>query len=94
VPYPTRPSRPARACRNASPWRRKIYPQELRREYDVAVLATFAPWQCNDVRVTVTSRSPDEIEYDLGGMIWGGSRFAVIRGHAGQVAQGLKLLAY
>jgi hypothetical protein len=29
-----------------------------------------AVWQCNDVRVTVTSRSPEEIEYDLGGMIW------------------------
>ena len=37
-------------------------------------------WQCNDVRVTVTSRSPEEIEYDLGGMIWGGSRFTVVRG--------------
>jgi hypothetical protein len=38
-------------------------------------------WQCNDVRVTVTSRSPEEIEYDLGGMIWGGSRFTVVRGN-------------
>src|SRR5262244_936916 len=37
-------------------------------------------WQCNDVRVTVTSRSPEEIEYDLGGMIWGG-RFTVVRGN-------------
>ena len=32
-------------------------------------------WQCNDVRVTITSRSPEEIEYDLGGMIWGGGFF-------------------
>jgi len=38
-------------------------------------------WQCNDIRVTVTSRSPYEIEYDLGGMIWGGSRFTVVRGN-------------
>ena len=38
-------------------------------------------WQCNDVRVTITSRSPEEIEYDLGGMIWGGSRFTVVRGN-------------
>src|SRR5262249_53121364 len=38
-------------------------------------------WQCNDVRVTVTSRSPEEIEYDLGGMIWGGSRFTGGRGN-------------
>jgi hypothetical protein len=38
-------------------------------------------WQCNDVRVTVTSRSPEEIEYDLGGMIWGGSRITVVRGN-------------
>jgi hypothetical protein len=47
--------------------------------------ARFQPWQevwqCNDVRVTVTSRSPEEIEYDLGGMIWGGSRFTVVRGN-------------
>jgi hypothetical protein len=40
-----------------------------------------AVWQCNDVRVTVTSRSPEEIEYDLGGMIWGGSRITVVRGN-------------
>jgi hypothetical protein len=38
-------------------------------------------WQCNDVRVTITSRSPEEIEYDLGGMIWGGSRITVVRGN-------------
>jgi hypothetical protein len=38
-------------------------------------------WQCNDVRVTITSRSPEEIEYDLGGMIWGGSRLTVVRGN-------------
>src|SRR5215831_7848162 len=38
-------------------------------------------WQCNDVRVTIASRSPEEIEYDLGGMIWGGSRFTVVRGN-------------
>jgi len=38
-------------------------------------------WQCNDVRVTVTARDPFSIEYDLGGMIWGGSRFTVVRGN-------------
>jgi hypothetical protein len=38
-------------------------------------------WQCNDVKVIITSRSPEEIEYDLGGMIWGGSRFTVVRGN-------------
>lgn len=37
-------------------------------------------WQCNDVRVTITARDPFSVEYDLGGMIWGGSRFTVIRG--------------
>jgi hypothetical protein len=39
-----------------------------------------AIWQCNDISVTVTSRQPEEIEYDLGGSIWGGSRFNVVRG--------------
>jgi hypothetical protein len=42
--------------------------------------AAFRPrqeaWQCNDIRVTVTSRAPGMIEYDLGGTIWGGSRFS------------------
>ena len=38
-----------------------------------------AIWQCNDIRVTVTSRQPEEIEYDLGGSIWGGSRFTIVR---------------
>jgi hypothetical protein len=42
--------------------------------------ATFHPWQeiwqCNDIRVTVTMRDPNVIEYDLGGTIWGGSQFA------------------
>jgi hypothetical protein len=37
-------------------------------------------WQCNDIRVTVTARDPFSVEYDLGGTIWGGSRFTVIRG--------------
>src|SRR5262249_46487777 len=37
-------------------------------------------WQCNDIRVTVTARDPFSIEYDLGGTIWGGSRFTVIKG--------------
>jgi opacity protein-like surface antigen len=37
-------------------------------------------WQCNDIRVTVTARDPFSIEYDLGGMIWGGSRFTVVKG--------------
>jgi len=32
-----------------------------------------AIWQCNDIHVTVTSRQPEEFEYDLGGSIWGGS---------------------
>jgi hypothetical protein len=26
-------------------------------------------WQCNDIRVTITVRDPDAIEYHLGGMI-------------------------
>jgi len=34
-------------------------------------------WQCNDIRMTITSRTQGLIEYDLGGSIWGGSRFAV-----------------
>jgi len=37
-------------------------------------------WQCNDIRVTVTAPDPFSIEYDLGGTIWGGSRFTRIRG--------------
>jgi hypothetical protein len=37
--------------------------------------------QCDDVRVTITSRSPAEIEYDFSGMIWGGSRITVVRGN-------------
>jgi uracil DNA glycosylase len=37
-------------------------------------------WQCNDVRVTITGRDPYSVEYDIGGMIWGGSRFTVIKG--------------
>jgi hypothetical protein len=34
-------------------------------------------WQCNDIRMTITSQTQGLIEYDLGGSIWGGSRFAV-----------------
>src|SRR5438094_4410704 len=41
-------------------------------------LPRFRPWQqvwqCNDVRVTITGRDPFSVEYDIGGMIWGGSR--------------------
>jgi hypothetical protein len=37
-------------------------------------------WQCNDIRVTITARDPFSVEYDIGGMIWGGSRFTVIKG--------------
>jgi len=40
-----------------------------------------AIWQCNDIRVTITSRSSEEVEYDLGGSVWGGSRFTVVRGN-------------
>ena len=35
-------------------------------------------WQCNDIRLTVTGRAPFEIEYGLGGTIWGGSRFTIV----------------
>jgi hypothetical protein len=34
-------------------------------------------WQCNDIRLTVTSWQQGLIDYDLGGSIWGGSRFTV-----------------
>src|SRR5262245_7609198 len=34
-------------------------------------------WQCNDIRLTITSRTEGLIEYDIGGSIWGGSQFAV-----------------
>jgi hypothetical protein len=37
-------------------------------------------WQCNDIRVTVTARDPFSIEYDLGGTIWGGAHFTVVKG--------------
>jgi hypothetical protein len=47
-------------------------------------LPRFRPWQqvwqCNDVRVTITGRDPFSVEYDIGGMIWGGSRFTVVKG--------------
>ena len=47
-------------------------------------LPRFRPWQqvwqCNDIRVTVTARDPISVEYDLGGTIWGGSRFTVVKG--------------
>ena len=47
-------------------------------------LPRFRPWQqvwqCNDIRVTVTARDSFSIEYDLGGTIWGGSRFTVVKG--------------
>jgi hypothetical protein len=47
-------------------------------------LPSFRPWQqvwqCNDIRVTVTARDPFSIEYDLGGTIWGGGHFTVIKG--------------
>jgi hypothetical protein len=53
-------------------------------KYKSAPPPRFKPWQlvwqCNDIRVTVTSRKSDQIEYDLGGSIWGGSRFNIIRG--------------
>jgi hypothetical protein len=43
------------------------------------VTVRFRPWQqvwqCNDIRVTVTERAPGDMEYDIGGTIWGGSRF-------------------
>ena len=46
--------------------------------------ARFRPWQqawqCNDIRVTITGRDPYSVEYDLGGTIWGGSRFTVVKG--------------
>ena len=38
-----------------------------------AAVPVFRPWQqvwqCNDIRVTITVRDPDAIEYHLGGMI-------------------------
>ena len=37
-------------------------------------------WQCNDIRVTVTGLDPYSVEYDIGGMIWGGSRFTIVKG--------------
>ena len=37
-------------------------------------------WQCNDIRVTIIARDPFSIEYDLGGTIWGGSHFTVVKG--------------
>jgi hypothetical protein len=47
-------------------------------------LPRFRPWQqawqCNDIRVTVTARDPFSVEYDLGGTIWGGSRFNIVKG--------------
>ena len=51
---------------------------QMERDF-VAKPTRFQPWQqiwqCNDIRVTVTERQAGVIEYDLGGTIWGGSRF-------------------
>jgi hypothetical protein len=33
-------------------------------------------WQCNDIRIVEFSNRQGLIEYDLGGTIWGGARFA------------------
>jgi len=53
-------------------------------DWDRLKPAHFQPWQevwqCNDIRVTVTGREPYVIEYDLGGTIWGGSRFTMVKG--------------
>jgi hypothetical protein len=35
-------------------------------------------WQCNDIRVTIIE-GPQGVMYDLGGSIWGGSRFFFAR---------------
>jgi hypothetical protein len=47
-------------------------------------LPRFRPWQqvwqCNDIRVTITGRDPFSVEYDLGGTIWGGAHFTVVKG--------------
>jgi len=32
-------------------------------------------WQCNDLRVTVTSNAPGIVKYDIAGSIWGGINF-------------------
>ena len=32
-------------------------------------------WQCNDLRVTVTSNAPGMVNYDIAGSIWGGINF-------------------
>jgi len=44
----------------------------------------FQPWQqvrqCNDIRVTITGRDPYSVEYDLGGTIWVGAHFTVVKG--------------
>ena len=37
-------------------------------------------WQCNDIRETVTAPELAVLEYDIGGTIWGGSRFTRVRG--------------
>src|SRR5262249_59079994 len=43
--------------------------------------APFRPWQqvwqCNDIRVTVTSLKAFEVNYDIGGTSWGGSQFTI-----------------
>jgi hypothetical protein len=54
------------------------------RRWSIPPLPRFRPWQqvwqCNEIRVTVTARDPFSIEYDLGGTIWGGGHFTVIKG--------------
>jgi len=53
----------------------------LAADQDALRSTTFKPWQrawqCNDVRVTETVNQPGIVNYDIGGMIWGGSQFTL-----------------
>jgi hypothetical protein len=77
----------ADSCRDYLQDREVAETPEQQRDYDACLarvrkpVAVWRPWQeiwqCNDIRLTVTSRREGVIEYDIGGSIWGGSRFVV-----------------
>ena len=86
-PLPTKDGGTLRTIREAREYIASIgnERQERRHWQEVSkqILAqadVIAVWQCNDIRVTVTARDPFSIEYDLGGTIWGGGHFIVIKG--------------
>jgi hypothetical protein len=47
-------------------------------DYRIDIPPLNMAWQCNDIRVTIIV-GPQGVMYDLGGSIWGGSKFFFMR---------------